>query len=52
MSIEPLDFGSVKDEERDLLSDADFYINTLFESALNSTPEPNVDEKAKRFSLI
>ena len=49
MSIEPLDFGSLKDEERGLLSDADFYINTLFESVVNSSPEPNVDEKAKRF---
>jgi hypothetical protein len=32
-----------------LLSDADLYILTLFELAINSSLEPNVDEKAKRF---
>lgn len=49
MSIEALDFDSLKDEERGLLSDADFHILTIFESAINSSPESNVDEKAKRF---
>jgi len=49
MSVEPLDFESLKDEERGLLSDADLHILNCFESAINSSPEPNVDEKAKRF---
>jgi hypothetical protein len=49
MSTELLDFKSLKDEERGLLSDLDFHILILFELAINSSPEPNVNEKAKRF---
>ncbi|KAH8656690.1 hypothetical protein BGZ60DRAFT_384614 [Tricladium varicosporioides] len=50
MSVEPLDFESLKDEERGLLNDTDLHILTLFESAISSSPEFNVDEKAKRFA--
>jgi hypothetical protein len=49
MSVELLDFESLKDEERDLLSDANLQILTFFESAISSSPKPSVDEKAKRF---
>jgi hypothetical protein len=52
MSVESLDFESLKDEERGLLSDTDFNILSLFEGVINSSPVPNIDEKWKRFSRI
>jgi len=49
MSVELLDFESLKDEERGLLGRSDLHILTFFESAIYSLPEPNVYEKAKHF---
>lgn len=49
MSNQPLNFESLKDEERGLLSETDFLILTKFELAFCSSPESNVAEKAIRF---
>jgi len=50
MSFEPLSFEPIKDGERSVLnSDAQLDILTLFETAINSSSYPNIDEKAKRF---
>ncbi|TVY32742.1 hypothetical protein LSUB1_G007514 [Lachnellula subtilissima] len=52
MSSEPLNFEPIKDDERSVLnSDAQLAILALFETAIksNSSPYPNIDEKAKRF---
>lgn len=47
MVAEPLDLEPIKDEERGLLSDPEFQILTMFESAIESSP--SLDEKAKHF---
>jgi hypothetical protein len=49
MSVEQLSFEPLKDEERGLLSDTDFHILTLFESAISSSEEPRVEAKANHF---
>lgn len=50
MSTEPLNFEVIKDDERSVLSsDTQIDILELFENALNSSSEPNIDEKAHRF---
>jgi hypothetical protein len=50
MSTEPLNFEPIKDEERSVFnSHAQIDILELFEAAMNSSPEPNIDEKAYRF---
>jgi hypothetical protein len=49
MSFEPLDFEPLKDEDRGLLSDTDFHILTLFESVINSSEEPGVEETLNHF---
>lgn len=52
MSFEPLSFEPIKDDERSVLnSDAQLDILTLFETAINSSSYPNIDEKAKRFVI-
>jgi len=43
-------FGPIKDDERRVLkTDTHLDILTLFETAINSSSYPNIDEKAKRF---
>jgi hypothetical protein len=50
MSFEPLNFEPIKDDERSVLyNDAQYDILALFETAINSSSSPNIDEKAKRF---
>jgi len=49
MSLEPLDFLALKEEERGLQSNVESHILILFESAINSSPEPNIIEKAENF---
>lgn len=49
MSIEPLNFESIKSEERGWLDDTQVDILTIFETAINSSPNPDIDGKAKRF---
>ncbi|CAH0054932.1 unnamed protein product [Clonostachys solani] len=49
MSNERLDFESLKDEARGLLNEVDLLILTKFETAISSSLEPNVEEKAIRF---
>jgi len=52
MSFEPLSFEPIKDDERSVLnSDAQLDILTLFETVINSSSYPNIDEKAKRFVI-
>jgi hypothetical protein len=52
MSFEPLSFEPIKDDERSVLnSDAQLDILTLFETAMNSSSYPDIDEKAKRFVI-
>jgi hypothetical protein len=52
MSFEPLSFEPIKDDERSVLnSDVQLDILTLFETAINSSSYPNIDEKAKRFVI-
>jgi hypothetical protein len=49
MSLEPLDFSPLKEEERGLQSDVESHILILFESAINSSLQPNIIEKAENF---
>ncbi|KAF4635581.1 hypothetical protein G7Y89_g2512 [Cudoniella acicularis] len=49
MTLEPLNFGSLHDDERGLQSDTLLEILTIFQTAISSSPEPNVDEKSKVF---
>lgn len=52
MSFEPPSFEPLKDDERSVLnSDPQLEILTLFETAINSSSYPNIDEKAKRFVI-
>ncbi|KAI1634984.1 hypothetical protein F4809DRAFT_651488 [Biscogniauxia mediterranea] len=51
MSGHALNFERLKDEELSLLSTEDeLSILDLFESAINSSPDPNVEEKSQRFT--
>jgi hypothetical protein len=50
MSFEPLNFEPIKDDERSVLNtDTRLDILDLFETAINSSSCPDIDEKAKRF---
>jgi hypothetical protein len=50
MSFEPLNFELIKDDERSVLNtDTRLDILDLFETAINSSSYPDIDEKATRF---
>lgn len=49
ISSEPLSFESLKDERCLLNSDNQLTLLGFFENTINSSPDPNVDGKAKQF---
>lgn len=50
MAIDSLDFEPIKDEERSVLNtDLQIDILGLFEKAIKSAPEANIEENAQRF---
>lgn len=44
-----IDLDPLKSEERGLLTDADLHLVNLFEAAMNSTTEININEIAQKF---